>query len=770
MTARATLPVEHDAALRRARALADRLVAVASGTIDTVIFYGSRLHGAGPAETSAFDFVVVVDRYAAFYRAWHAAGALRRSAGALTILARVLPPNSIAFRASDGACAKCLVVSRAHLATALGRRRRDHLLLARLLQQVEVVHVRDQATAAWLEDQLALASDDVLDWLAPFLPPTFDVEVAARTMLDVCYRSELRPEADDRARVVFDRQRAFLCSRMKETLDAAVAARTVVAASEFGALRLARPAPGPRRLRTRAYFAWSNARITARWFKHVLTFDDWLPFIAAKVERRTGERVVLTARERRWPAIFLWPRVWRTLRTRPSHEWRDGSRVRQKEAVPVAGVRATLAFLRDPAAFTAGPGLALGDLYRVPVPRFRLHVLTDPQLAEEVLVRQHAAFEKSRIYWGELRRSFGASMGSLEGERWRLLHAQQRPYFTPRAVDRYLPTVEQLVNAQLERIVPRGDSAIEVRLMDVLAELNARVVIALLFGVSDEPAALEIARRIADGHATIVRNSRHPWGPRFTLRDRRGRAHAEYLRRYTSGLTASAAANDPRLLLHALVRLCETEAEHVLRDLVTNEFTFHVGASTETQTAAEAWTLHLLARHPAVLARLRAEIDAVTRGAHAATEHVPALGYCRCVVQEALRLYPPVHAILRDCVAPAELPGHLAEPGDSFLISVYGMHRNPRLWEEPLAFRPDRFAAGTSALPRLQYVPFGGGKHVCIGQHLAMPSMVLVTARFAQLFDWQFAREAKPGTDPTLRPAGTTIVTIRRRAAGKASP
>jgi hypothetical protein len=86
------------------------------------------------------------------------------------------------------------------------------------------------------------------------------------------------------------------------------------------------------------------------------------------------------------------------------------------EPVASCGVRDTLRFLRDPARFTAGPGLGLGDLYRVPRPGRRLHVVTDLALVEQILVGQAACFEKSRIYWHELRRSMGECLG--RSSRW----------------------------------------------------------------------------------------------------------------------------------------------------------------------------------------------------------------------------------------------------------------------------------------------------------------------------------------------------------------
>ena len=91
------------------------------------------------------------------------------------------------------------------------------------------------------------------------------------------------------------------------------------------------------------------------------------------------------------------------------------------------------------AVFSAGEGLALGDFYRLRVPGYRIHVVTDPAAIEQILVTDSSSFEKSRIYWRELRRMIGDAMGSIEGMGWDYLRRLQSPLFTPKAIQGYLP-------------------------------------------------------------------------------------------------------------------------------------------------------------------------------------------------------------------------------------------------------------------------------------------------------------------------------------------
>lgn len=316
-----TGPDGNRAALEAGLELAARLADVAAGAVEAVILYGSHLLGANPDRHSALDFVVIVDSYRRFYGAMNEAGELHRPVWMMAGLARVLPPNVIAYAPDDGAdgIAKCLVVSREDFRIALGSRPPDHFLLARLVQKVAVIWAADEARGQWVEDRLAEGRASVLTWAGPWLEGAFDAEELGRKLLEVCYRAEFRPEARNRSRVVFETQRDHFRAAFTPILEGAARAHELVEAGA-GRWRFATPPTAAARRRWRGYFRRSKARATARWLKHVFTFDNWLPYIARKVERRTGRKVVLTRLERSWPLIFLWPRAIRLLLTRPERE------------------------------------------------------------------------------------------------------------------------------------------------------------------------------------------------------------------------------------------------------------------------------------------------------------------------------------------------------------------------------------------------------------------------------------------------------------------
>jgi hypothetical protein len=306
--------------LTSARAMAEALARASDGSVRAVLLYGSHLLGARPDKNSALDFVVVVSDYPAFYRALRDAGELHRSVWVMTALAGVLPPNVIAFTPGEGSegIAKCLIVNWDHLHAALGPRPKDHFLMARLVQKVAVVWAVGPEEARALEEAVDRARRGVLSWIGPYLDGPFDAEAVGRRILEVCYRGELRPEARDRSSTVFETQR----DHFRGYLDAVLrrAAEDGLLVGVPGGYRFAAPWPPSERRRWDRHFLRSKVRATSRWLKHVVTFDNWLPYVHRKAERRLGTTIVLTPLERRWPLVFLWPRAIRVLFTRPDRE------------------------------------------------------------------------------------------------------------------------------------------------------------------------------------------------------------------------------------------------------------------------------------------------------------------------------------------------------------------------------------------------------------------------------------------------------------------
>lgn len=300
--------------------LARELVRDSGESVRAVLLYGSRLQKTNPDKHSALDFMVLVDEYRRFYDGLAAADELHRPRGIMTALANVLPPNVIAYapEGGTGGIAKCLIVDKRHLARALSDSPPDHFLLGRLVQKVGYVWSASDADRAWLEDRIAGAHERVLEWMAPYLEGPVDAAGLGRRLLEVCYQGEIRPESRSRADRVFEAQEEHFRVVLQPTLDQAVEAGLME--RRDGGYALSSPVPAAQRRRWRWHFRRSKTRTTLRWFKHIVTFANWLPYVQRKVERHTGRSIQLTTLERRLPLLFLWPRAIHVLLTRPRRE------------------------------------------------------------------------------------------------------------------------------------------------------------------------------------------------------------------------------------------------------------------------------------------------------------------------------------------------------------------------------------------------------------------------------------------------------------------
>jgi cytochrome P450 len=194
----------------------------------------------------------------------------------------------------------------------------------------------------------------------------------------------------------------------------------------------------------------------------------------------------------------------------------------------------------------------------------------------------------------------------------------------------------------------------------------------------------------------------------------------------------------------------ETMSDEQVRDEAITMFT----AGHETTANALTWTWALLGQTPTAAARMRAEIDAVLGKRSATMADVEALAYTRDVFSEAMRLYPPAWVVSRLAMQPVEVGGYALETNSIVITSPYASHRNAKYFDDPLVFRPERWAEIRPTLPKFAYFPFGGGNRRCIGEAFAWTEGILALATIAQKFTLDPVDATIPQVEPlvTLRP------------------
>jgi cytochrome P450 len=208
------------------------------------------------------------------------------------------------------------------------------------------------------------------------------------------------------------------------------------------------------------------------------------------------------------------------------------------------------------------------------------------------------------------------------------------------------------------------------------------------------------------------------------------------LEKIVAPMIAKRRGTDQRDILSLILNQRDDTNAPLTDEDVQNELVTFVLAGYETTATALTWTWYLLAQHPAVAARIHREIDQVLAGRTLRLDDVPRLVYTANVFKEALRLYPPVLLFARRPKLRLKFAGYEMTRGESIFISPYVTQRNPRYFERPENFEPERWE--NINLPNFAYFPFGGGAKMCIGEPFARMEGLMVLATLAQ--KWRLER------------------------------
>ena len=403
-----------------------------------------------------------------------------------------------------------------------------------------------------------------------------------------------------------------------------------------------------------------------------------------------------------------------------------------------------------------------------------VYLVNHPDFLRPVLARSYEHFSKRTIDYLVLAQVMGNGLVSNDGPHWVKQRRLMQPMFASRSVNRFDETINSLTSSLMDHwdARPGGESFHVDREMHRLA---FRIVGATLFGSDIERHADEVARilevvnlRPQELRALLTLRS---WIPTpYNLEWKRakkrldGIVYAMIEARRGAGAPKGKAQGDilDRLLAARDAETGEGMDETQMRDEVVTLML----AGHETSANALTWTLYLLDANPAVEARLVEELAAHLNGAPATAADLPRIPYLKQVVQESMRLYPPVWAYARRSVHEVEFGGHLL-PADAYVgVVPWALHRHPEFWPDAERFDPDRFETKRSAGRHSYcYLPFAAGPRTCIGAGFAMLEIQLVLAQILQ----RFRVRVVPGhpietlAKVTLKPRYGMPVTLERR-------
>jgi len=403
--------------------------------------------------------------------------------------------------------------------------------------------------------------------------------------------------------------------------------------------------------------------------------------------------------------------------------------------------------------------------------RRRIFLCNCPEAVQFAFSTSNASFErKSPQHRGALQPLLGDGLFVSDGAVWRkrrrivapTIHVSRLPAFAPVMVEAALE-----VRTALAR---RAGQSVD--MLEEAAQLTAEIIARTLFGrrLGREHAGAVVAgfsdyqRQV--GQLDVLSFLGLPqWLPRWQGRGVR-RAADRVLGVLDRIIADCRQSGDQDSVVQALLAARDEETGEALPDdAVRNEAAVLFMAGHETTANSLAWALYLLSQDADAEARLLAEIDMVLGSRPPTLNDVPRLAYTRAVLEETMRLYPPVPFLTREALKDEEFRGRRIPKGSMILVAPWLLHRHRKFWEAPDQFRPERFLPGAPEISKFLYVPFSIGPRVCAGLSFGLTEAILCLAVLAQGLRLRLA----PGTDVrpvcrlTLRPDGGLPMRIETR-------
>ncbi|MES2469622.1 MAG: cytochrome P450 [Verrucomicrobiota bacterium] len=427
-----------------------------------------------------------------------------------------------------------------------------------------------------------------------------------------------------------------------------------------------------------------------------------------------------------------------------------------------------LQFRRDPLGQLQKIAREFGDIVYLRLGRENVFLINHPDLIREVLVTQHHNFTKGRGL-ERIKKFLGEGLLTSEGE----THLRQRRLMQPAFHHRRIAAFGEIMTAHAARTRDGWQDGATIDLAGEMMRLTLGIVGQTLFGanVAADAAAVESALATMMKSFSLMMLPFADFIEKLPLPAvrRMKAAHADLdaiIYRLIEERRRS--GQDHGDLLSMLIAAQDEEdggagmTDQQVRDEAMTIFL----AGHETTANALNWTWYLLAGHPAVEARLHAELDEVLQGRLPTMADLPALRFTENVVRESMRLYPPAWMVGRRAVADFPMGGYTVPARSIILMSQSVMHRDARYFPEPDQFAPDRWTPEfKTALPKYAYFPFGGGPRQCIGEGFAWMEAVLLLATLAQHWKLRLlpGHPVVPQPMVTLRPKHGLLMTAHRR-------
>jgi cytochrome P450 len=451
-----------------------------------------------------------------------------------------------------------------------------------------------------------------------------------------------------------------------------------------------------------------------------------------------------------------------------------------------------LAQQEGPLDFLDRMGHRYGDVAMMRTRLKDVAVVRGPEAVRHVLLANQDNYRKSNQY-ELLEPVLGKGLVTSAGELWQRQRRLVQPVFAKRHLGVFADQMAQAAGSALDAWERQWPDGQPLELAEEILHIGLDTVGRALVGHDFSDRASEFGAALGNALHQVGAISRAAsvnstqYLPRMSImrsamltqhrRYRSGMASAEVLQRiaaeiYDDRIAHGHGGSDD--LLQLLMEATDEETgERMDRRQVLDELLTFTAAGHETTAHGLSWMYLLLSQNPAARERMEAEVDEVLDGRVPTNDDVERLPWTRACFEEAMRLYPPVWHVQRVPVADDVVGGYRLPAGTLVFVSIWSTHRHPAIWDNPAGFDPRRFLGDApKQRPRFAYLPFSGGRRICVGQGFAMMNATILAAMIAQRFRFDLIPGAPIVLDPTvtIRPLHGIPVTLHRRRPGERSP
>jgi cytochrome P450 len=404
----------------------------------------------------------------------------------------------------------------------------------------------------------------------------------------------------------------------------------------------------------------------------------------------------------------------------------------------------------------------------------QIAVVSEPSAIRRVLLDNAINYQKDWLQQRVLSNGLSGGLLSAENEQWRMQRRSLSPVFARKTVMGFAPAMM----AAAEDLIKQWQDQNVVDVAADVTRLTLDVLRRTVFseGLGGDPEEFRIVMTEFFNAIGRIDALDVIGAPNFLPRLGRWKARSA-LRFFNTSVDkiittrrrnlAEDPSSVPKDILTLLLQARDPETGQRMSEaeIRANIITF-ISAGHETTANTLSWSLYLLSQSPTWRERVAAEAHREFQGP--VETLVDRLIETRAVIDEAMRLYPPIAAISREATGPDDLCGIAIKPRDMVVVSPYVLHRHYRLWDRPHVFDPQRFLdPERDKIDRYSYLPFGAGPRICIGATFALQEATLVLATIMRQVTFELVpgHRVWPLLRVTLRPQGGLPMIVRRRMA-----